>query len=126
MVHIYPGAIHIHTTYSDGTSDISQVVRAAKKAGLKWIVVTDHNNMDGLGHEGFHDGVAVIVGEEISLILPIIILLWILKTLISHEQTPADYVNEVKKQGGFGFIAHPDERPFAKPLSRIALGRLVN
>ena len=30
----YPGAIHIHTKFSDGSGDIQQITRAAKKNGL--------------------------------------------------------------------------------------------
>lgn len=60
----YLGAIHIHTKLSDGTGDINSISKAAKKAGLHWIVITDHNNFDI--EEGFYNGVCVIKGEEIS------------------------------------------------------------
>ncbi len=47
------GAIHIHTTHSDGTSTIKEIAKAAKKAGLEWIIITDHNNLKGLREEGW-------------------------------------------------------------------------
>lgn len=107
MVHIYPGAIHIHTTHSDGTGSVEEVALAAKQAGLSWIVITDHNNMDA--QEGFYDDVCVIVGSEISPDDANHYIALDIKTPISCEIHPRQYIQEVKNQGGFGFIAHPDE-----------------
>ena len=42
----YCGAIHIHSLFSDGTGDLNTIVKAAKKSGLDWIIVTDHNTME--------------------------------------------------------------------------------
>ncbi|TFH05732.1 MAG: PHP domain-containing protein [Candidatus Thorarchaeota archaeon] len=33
---------HIHSTYSDGSTDISEIVRQASKLHLKAIAITDH------------------------------------------------------------------------------------
>ena len=60
----YLGAIHIHTKYSDGTGDIFEITKAAKKAGLSWVLITDHNNIEV--EEGIINGIYVIKGEEIS------------------------------------------------------------
>lgn len=102
----YKGAIHIHSLYSDGTGDINSISKAAKKAGLKWIIITDHNNMDV--EEGIINGVCVIKGEEIS---PEkenhYLALGITETIKSDN--PDFYIQRVKELGGFGFIAHPDD-----------------
>lgn len=110
MVHIYPGAIHIHTTFSDGTGTVPAVIKAAKDAGLSWIVITDHNNMDAKDYEGFHDGLAVIVGEEISPEKSDHYMALGTNETIGCDMSPAEYIQETKNQGGFGFIAHPDEK----------------
>jgi hypothetical protein len=107
MAHIYPGAIHIHTVHSDGTGTVEEVAQAAKEAGLSWIVITDHNNMDA--QEGFYDDVCVIVGEEISPDDSNHYIALDIKQTISPDLHPRDFVQAVKNQGGFGFIAHPDE-----------------
>lgn len=107
MVHIYPGAIHIHTIHSDGTSSVEEVARAAKKAGLSWIVITDHNNMDA--QEGIYDGVCVIVGTEISPDDSNHYIALDIKEPVCCSLSPEQFVREVKNQGGFGFVAHPDE-----------------
>lgn len=108
----YPGAIHIHSTYSDGTSSIEQIAKEAKKAGLKWIVITDHNSIAGLedGKEGFYEGVCVIVGQEISPDHYDHYMAFGLNEKISEKQEAQDFINEVNEKGGFGFIAHPDEQ----------------
>jgi hypothetical protein len=106
---VYPGAIHIHTTYSDGTGDFPDVIDAAREAGLRWIIVTDHDNLDGLPYAGWHDGVLVIVGHEITPDRNHFLALNV-DTLVSAELAPQQFVNEVYARGGFGIIAHPDER----------------
>lgn len=107
MVFLSPGAIHIHTIHSDGTGRLEDIVRAAKKAGLEWIVITDHNKI--VVEEGMYDGVCVIVGEEISPAHGDHYLAFDIKTSIDCNSSPQDYIDKVKDQGGFGFIAHPDE-----------------
>ncbi|MEE8424794.1 MAG: PHP domain-containing protein [Elusimicrobiota bacterium] len=39
--------LHLHSTFSDGTLTPTQLVRAAKKKGLKTIVLTDHDSVGG-------------------------------------------------------------------------------
>ncbi len=100
------GAVHIHSKFSDGTGDIDSITRAAKAAGLDWIVVTDHNNFDI--PEGFINDVCVIRGEEISPENNHYLALGI-RELIGCGMPTEKYVQEVRAQGGFGFAAHPDE-----------------
>ena len=40
--------MHIHSTYSDGTSSVKEIVKAAKKRGLSLISLTDHDTTAGL------------------------------------------------------------------------------
>lgn len=108
----YPGAIHIHTKYSDGTSSIEDIVKYAKKAGLNWIIITDHNNIEGLknGKEGYYDDVCVLVGTEISPGKSNHYLALDVYEEISEELAPAEFIKKVNDLGGFGFVAHPDEK----------------
>ena len=107
----YSGVIHIHTKHSDGTGNIKQIVKSAKRAGLDWIIVTDHYNMDS--EEGFIEGILVIKGEEIS---PDnqnhYLALGINEPIFDTD--PKVFVDKVREHGGFGFIAHPDESDFRK------------
>jgi len=110
MKKIYKGALHIHSTFSDGTSDVKDIARYAKKAGLDWIIITDHNDTRALELQGWYEGVLVLAGEEISPPAGNHYLAFDIKNTISDKKSPQDYIEEVKNQGGFGFVAHPDER----------------
>ena len=62
--HELAGNLHVHSVYSDGTGLHREVVEAAGRAGLDFVIVTDHNVwVDGL--EGVHGGVVLLVGEEV-------------------------------------------------------------
>lgn len=103
----YTGAIHIHSKFSDGTGDIKTISEAAKKAGLSFIIITDHNSMEI--EEGFINDVCVIRGEEITPKDANHYLALNIEKTVAPSENPMINVQEVKKQGGFGFCAHPDE-----------------
>ncbi len=42
------GDLHVHTDASDGSCDISELARAAKKLGYKYICVTDHSKSSAI------------------------------------------------------------------------------
>jgi phosphoribosyl 1,2-cyclic phosphate 1,2-diphosphodiesterase len=61
--------LHCHTTISDGSDTIPQVIAAAHEAGLQYIAVTNHDTTKGLlqaYREGKTQGITVIGGIEIS------------------------------------------------------------
>ena len=61
------GAIHIHTRRSDGTGTVDDVARAASRAGLTFVILTDHG--DGTREPdtpSYRSGVLCIDAVEIS------------------------------------------------------------
>lgn len=61
--------LHTHSTCSDGTFTPTEVVKAAKDAGLSAIALTDHDTIDGLKEAieaGKKYGIEVITGIEFS------------------------------------------------------------
>lgn len=61
--------LHIHSTASDGSLRPAEVVRLAKKQGLKAIALTDHDTVDGVAEAvaaGEEVGLEVVPGVEIS------------------------------------------------------------
>jgi len=61
--------LHMHSTASDGSRAPADVVRAAKRAGLAAIALTDHDTVDGLAEArgaGDELGVRVVAGVELS------------------------------------------------------------
>ena len=106
-IYKYSGAIHIHSLYSDGTSDINTISKAAKQSGLSWIIITDHNNFEA--EEGIINGIYVIKGEEISLSHGNHYIALGINEYIAPSDNCQENINAVKLNGGFGFAAHPDE-----------------
>lgn len=110
------GAIHIHSVYSDGTGDIESISKAAKNAGLDWIIVTDHNSFEI--EEGIYNGVYVIKGEEISPKDENHYLALGINKYIQPNVNAKLNIEAVKLNGGFGFAAHADESDFRRNSHR--------
>ena len=62
--------LHAHSTASDGTDRPAEIVRIAKRIGLRAVALTDHDTLAGIPEareEARHLGVELIPGCEISL-----------------------------------------------------------
>ena len=106
--------MHVHTKYSlDGKGEPREFVEIAKLKGLSGIAITDHNEIEGAleAKEYSKDmDFLVIVGEEISTTCGHI-LAYNIKEKIEREREPKEIVKEIKRQGGFAVVAHPDRIP---------------
>lgn len=108
--YVSPGALHMHTIYShDSPGTIPDIVQAARRTGLQWVIVTDHDSLEARPFAGWHDGVLVIVGHEITPAHNHFLALDV-DEVINNKKPPQDFVDEVYARGGFGIIAHPDDR----------------
>lgn len=61
--------LHLHTTHSDGSFSIAEVMAFAKQAGLTALAITDHDIVDGIPEAtaiGKELGIEVVPGVEIS------------------------------------------------------------
>lgn len=61
--------LHTHSTVSDGTEPPAQVVRAAVRAGLDVVALTDHDSTDGweeAAAAAARHGIALVRGAEVS------------------------------------------------------------
>ena len=108
------GNVHLHTTHSDGYGSHADVARAAREAGLDFIIPTDHNVLVA-GEEGWRDGVLMLVGEETNDPDPPngnhYLCFGIYEDVAAMANDAQAVIDDVRRQGGFGFIAHPCERP---------------
>jgi hypothetical protein len=130
-----PGALHIHSRYSDGTGEIDEIARAAAGAGLEWIGMTDHNTLDRSyrGLEGMRNGVAVLVGYEWTPVDPDgtqdggdhMLVYGEAAALgdvsVDPRLPPAEAIVRSSGRGALTHLAHPDERrrpirPDLRPL----------
>lgn len=101
-------AIHLHSTFSDGTGTVPEIVRAGRRAGVDVVMLTDHDDMRGREHEGWHDGVLLLVGCEVSPEMENHYLAFGIEKPIEHAGlSPAEICAAVADAGGFGFAAHP-------------------
>ncbi len=67
-VYSYSGAIHVHSVQSDGSGTKESIAGEAKKAGLDYVVVTDHSvGPEARLDAGYYDSVLVMAGCEVNL-----------------------------------------------------------
>lgn len=114
----YSGVIHIHSTYSDGSRNIPDIASIANELDIDFLLFTDHNTLqpkfDGL--EGWYDKVLVGIGCEINDVSDQNhYLAFDIDEEVSWKLPPEEYVKKVSELGGFGIIAHPDEKRTAMP-----------
>ncbi len=106
----YAGVIHIHTTSShDAHGRFEDVVRIANAQGLHYVILTEHNTLQPLreGHQGWHGSVLALIGMEISTRGGHYLALNVTEEIDRNKLTTQQVIDEVNRQGGFGFIAHP-------------------
>lgn len=107
------GNLHIHSAYSDGTASVREIAQIARRNGLQFIIINDHEWMTHSIHledEGFYEGLPVMMGLEIGRRYHHY-LAFGLKTLSQGDGfDPQAVIDRVNQQGGFGFLAHPFEK----------------
>jgi len=104
--------LHVHSTHSDGSLSIPAIAAEAQRAGIQVVGISDHNTLKGLrlGENGWYDDVLVIVGEEINREKNHYLAWGITTEVPPHTEAPQVCIDQVKAQGGIGFIAHPFEK----------------
>ena len=102
------GAYHVHSERSDGTGTIDEIAAAAARAGLQFVIVTDHG--DGTRRPeppAYRSGVLCLDAVEISTELGHYVALDLPQTPYPLAGHPRAVVEDVHRFGGFGFAAHP-------------------
>ena len=110
------GAYHIHTTRADGAADKDAIAAAASRAGLAFIILTDHG--DGMrtpDPPAYLHGVLCLDAVEISTNGGHYVALDMRPAPYPLGGEPSAVVEDVKRLGGFGIVAHPDS-----PRSQLA------
>ena len=118
----YPAIIHCHSTYSDGSKTIPEIASIAESVGVKFLMMSDHNHLRPIkdGHNRWNGNVLVDIGYEINDEKDLNhFLAFGLNSEVNRTQRAKDYVRDVDKNGGFGFIAHPNEERTKMPGFRI-------
>jgi hypothetical protein len=103
------GAYHVHTTRSDGHGDKATVAAAAARAGLKFVILTDHGDATRPPDPPeYLDGVLMLDAVEISTDDGHYVALDMPRAPYPLGGTGAAVVEDVHRLGGFGIAAHPD------------------
>jgi hypothetical protein len=111
-VHDLTAVVHLHSTYSDGTGTVPQIARAARRAGVDVVLLTDHDTLEAKrrGEERWYDDVLVLVGEEVTPTDRDHFLAFAIDREINRHLSGPEICDAVKAAGGFGFAAHPFSR----------------
>lgn len=102
------GVLHVHTNLSDGTGTKDQVAAAAARAGLSFVILTDHG--DGTRPPDapvYRSGVLCIEGVEISTDGGHVIALGLPPSPYRLGGEPDAVLEDVTRLGGFSVVAHP-------------------
>jgi hypothetical protein len=121
----YAGAMHIHSTYSDGAGTVEEIAAAANRAGLDFLVLCDHSSLQARadGKDGWRGRTLVSVGTEITTdaghLLALDVPLSFLP--VPHDAEPAQAA--IQSSGGLGFVALPcDLKDHWKDFRRMSDG----
>jgi hypothetical protein len=103
------GVYHTHSRASDGTGTIPDIAAAAARAGLRFVIITDHG--DGFRRPApprYIAGVLCIEAVEVSTTDGHYAALGMAPPPYPLGGEARDVVEDVARLGGFGVAAHPD------------------
>lgn len=102
------GAIHVHTRRSDGTGTIADVAAAAGRAGLQFVITTDHGDgTRGPDAPSVRSGVLCIDAVEISTDGGHVLALGLAATPYPLGGEPRDVLEDITRMGALSLVAHP-------------------
>lgn len=108
---MYRGVIHFHSRFScDCITSIKSIVRIAKKNDFNFLILTDHDSIEGSIYlrnyvNKVSADIEVLIGAEYKTDCGDLIALGINKQIISRGLD--DFVKEVKSQNGIILFPHP-------------------
>ncbi len=103
------GAYHIHTSRSDGSGSKATVAAAAARAGLKFLIFTEHGDgTESWDPPQYIGGVLAVDGVEIGTNGGHYVALDMPSAPYPLGGEPSAVVEDVRRLGGFGVAAHPN------------------
>lgn len=109
--------LHIHSTYSDGSSSFQAIAKAGLEAGLDVLIATDHNALIKGAEAYYRKGrqrLLFLVGEEVNdrnrqPQKNHLLVFGHADELSAYASDPQLLINNARQAGGLSFIAHPYE-----------------
>ncbi len=107
------GAIHVHSRRSDGTGDLEAIAAAAARAGLDFVIMTDHGDATREPEPPqYREGVLCIDAVELSTDHGHVVALGLPQAPYPLAGEARDVVEDILRLGGFAMAAHPgSEKP---------------
>lgn len=103
------GAIHVHTRRSDGTGTVDEVAAAARRAGLQFVIFTDHDDgTRGSDTPVYRYGVLCIDAVEISTNGGHVVALGLPQSPYPLAGEASEVLEDIRRMGGISIAAHPD------------------
>jgi len=103
------GAIHVHTRRSDGTGTVDEVAAAARRAGLQFVILTDHGDgTRGSDTPVYRNGVLCIDAVEISTNGGHVVALGLPQSEFPLAGEVGDVIEDIHRMGGMSIAAHAD------------------
>jgi PHP domain len=114
--------VHVHSTYSDGTASVPELLEAAREAEVDALLLTDHDTLGARrdGWEGLHDGVFLMVGLEVSPKQGHYLAFGVGQVIRHRGRSAAEIAAAVRAAGGVGIAAHPFSRGGSMLIPTIA------
>jgi hypothetical protein len=104
-----PGILHVHTVRSDGRGTPDDVAAAAAGVGLRFVVLTDHGDATRTPDPPmYRSGVLCLDAVEISTRGGHYVAIGLPPAPYPLGGDARDVVEDVRRLGGFGVVAHPD------------------
>lgn len=104
------GGYHIHSSRSDGTGTPDEIAAAAARAGLRFVILTDHGDATRTPEPPrYLQGVLCIDAVEIGTLAGHVVALGLDRPApypLAGE--PADVIDDLRRLGAWTVIAHPD------------------
>jgi hypothetical protein len=102
------GVLHVHTSRSDGTGTADAVAAAAARAGLSFVVFTDHGDASEEPTPPiYRHGVLCIDAVEISTDQGHVLALGLPKVPFQIGGLGVDVLEDIARFGGMSILAHP-------------------
>ena len=105
----YAGALHIHSTYSDGAGTVEQIADAANQAGLDFLVLCDHSSLQARtdGQDGWRGRTLVLIGTEVTTDTGHLLALDVPDSFLPAPGDAVEAQQAILRNGGLGFVALP-------------------
>ena len=103
------GAYHVHSTRSDGSGSVDEIADAAARAGLHFVVFTDHGDGTRVEAPVYRSGVLCIDAPELNTLGGHVVALNLQRPSAYPLAGEAkDVVEDIHRLGGWAVAAHPE------------------